>query len=307
MNTRTTTETRLNRLHFLLSQSQGATNANDNFTINPIKKLFQIRGLILQIDFTTCQLPIKQEFQQIVDYQLQQFVQFNTGFYWFVTVNNFNKHLRRLKYISNENKSTRYAVGPEFKPERYNDNNIPNNDDKNNRPNDNNNNNNTPTSTTTSNTPTTTIPSTLTTSIPTTRTESTITIFTFPDIPSYSTIDDTSTTTTPTKTTTTTTILSKTTTNTNTITTNSSNIDLSKTTIQPIPPKPISENYISCPICKEELKESEIENHLKENPLSKDTICDKLKIKKHSTSFTRIKEIINKITDVRIKEIIEKI
>ncbi|KAF0524909.1 hypothetical protein F8M41_014861 [Gigaspora margarita] len=173
------------------------------------------------------------------------------------------------------------------------------------RPNDNNNNNNTPTPTTTSNTPTTTIPSTSTTSIPTTRTKSTTT-FTFPDIPSHTTIDDTSTSTT---TTTTTTILSKTTTNTNTITTNSSkptdNIDLSKTTIPFIPPKPTSENYVSCPICKEELKKNKIEKHLKEhikNPLSKETIRDKLKIKKQSTGFTRIKEIINKITDIRVKK-----
>ncbi|CAG8850334.1 30434_t:CDS:1, partial [Gigaspora margarita] len=49
-----TTGTRLNILHFPLSQVQGATDTNDNFTINPIKESFQIRGLILQIDFTTC-------------------------------------------------------------------------------------------------------------------------------------------------------------------------------------------------------------------------------------------------------------
>ncbi|CAG8818264.1 31378_t:CDS:2, partial [Gigaspora margarita] len=46
------------------------------------------------------------------------FVQFNTGFYWFVTVNNLNEPLRHLKYMSDENESTRYAVGSEFKPER---------------------------------------------------------------------------------------------------------------------------------------------------------------------------------------------
>ncbi|KAF0524538.1 hypothetical protein F8M41_015152 [Gigaspora margarita] len=141
------------------------------------------------------------------------------------------------------------------------DNNRPNNNDENNRPN----NNNTSTSTTTSNTPTTTILSTSTTSISTTRTKLTTTS-TFSDIPSHTTIDNTFTSTT---TTTTTTILSKTTTNTNTITTNSpkptDNIDPSKTTIPPIPPKPISENYISCPICKEELKENEIEKYLKEH------------------------------------------
>ncbi|CAG8820363.1 44266_t:CDS:2, partial [Gigaspora margarita] len=57
-------------------------------------------------------------------------------------------------------------------------------------------------------------------------------------------------------------------------------------TIPSIPPKPISENYVSCPICKEELKENVIEKHLKEhikNPLSKETI------------HVRVKEIIEKI------------
>ena len=173
-----TTRTRLNMLYFLLSQAQGATDANDNFTINPIKKSFQIRGLILQIDFTTCQLPnqtgvsansrlpITTVFENISDpvnspvlrnfnvvydqihtiecsdydseqticfrWQIEKqwcitqfsrdnttgFVQFNTGFYWFVTVNNLNEPLRHLKYMSDENESTRYAVGSEFKPER---------------------------------------------------------------------------------------------------------------------------------------------------------------------------------------------
>ncbi|CAG8824911.1 19681_t:CDS:2, partial [Gigaspora margarita] len=59
-----------------------------------------------------------------------------------------------------------------------------------------------------------------------------------------------------------------------------------------------------------ELKENEIKKHLKEhikNPLSKETIHNKLKIKKQSTGFTKIKEIINKITDIRVKEIIEEI
>src|SRR5260363_167605 len=210
----------------------------------------------------------------------------------------------KTNFLRNKNNSDKPKPTPPIPPPE--DNNRPNNNDENNRPNDNN----TPTPTTTSNTPTTTIPSTSTTSIPTTRTKTTTT-FTFPDIPSHTTIDDTSTSTT---TTTTTTIPSKTTTNTNTITTNlptpTDNIDPSKTTIPPIPPKPTSENYISCPICKEELKENKIKKHLKEhikNPLSKETICDKLKIKKQSISFTKMKEIINKITDVRVKEIIEEI
>jgi hypothetical protein len=49
--------TRLNKLEFPLAQAQGATDENDTFIINPIKKSFQIRGLIIQIDFTSCQLP----------------------------------------------------------------------------------------------------------------------------------------------------------------------------------------------------------------------------------------------------------
>ncbi|KAF0431395.1 hypothetical protein F8M41_005407 [Gigaspora margarita] len=196
-------------------------------------------------NFTTCQLPnqkgVSANSRLPITTQIEKqwcitqfsrdnttgFVQFNTGFYWFVTVNNLNEPLRHLKYISDENESIRYAVSSEFKPKRDDghlrgpykpkpiplipppkDNNRPNNNNKNNRPNDNN----IPTSTTTSNTLTTTIPSTSTTSILTTRTKSTTT-FTFPDIPSHTTIDDASTTTT-----TTTTIPSKTTTNTNTIT-----------------------------------------------------------------------------------------
>ncbi|CAG8684362.1 40790_t:CDS:2 [Gigaspora margarita] len=231
-----TTRTRLKKLHFPLLQAQEATGINDNFTINPIKKLFQIRGLILQIDFTTCQLPnqtgvlansrlpITTVFENIsdpVNNNTTRFIQFNIGFY----------------------------VGPEFKPERDDGhlrgpctiilesiqsfrciNNaqairdleeeirnlkrklIEDREERDNK-----------------------------------RTKSTTT-FTFSDIP---TIDNTY-------------YNYYNYNNTNTITTNSSkptnNIDLSKTTIPPIPPKPTSENYI-----------------------------------------------INKITDVRVEEIIEEI
>ncbi|KAF0428743.1 hypothetical protein F8M41_005824 [Gigaspora margarita] len=231
-----TTGTRLNRLHFLLSQAQGATDANDNLTINPIKKLFQIRGLILQIDFTT--------------YSKLKNNSASLNFLKIIQLDSFNLIQNFIGLLSDENKSTRYAIdlnvnnvqairdlGEEIRDlkrklvedreERDNkrsknnsdkpkpippipsleDNNRPNNNNENNRPNDNNDNNNTPTPTTTSNTPTTTILSNSTTSIPTTRTKSTTT-FTFLDIPFYTTIDDTSTTTT--TTTATTTILSKT-------------------------------------------------------------------------------------------------
>ncbi|KAF0370531.1 hypothetical protein F8M41_013231 [Gigaspora margarita] len=197
------TRTRLNRLHFPLSQAQEATDINDNFTINSLKKLFQIRELILQIDFTTCQLPNQTGVS--ANSRLPITTVFEN------IINNLNEPLRHLKYISDENESTRYAVGSEFKPERDDghlrepcaiilesiqsfrwidlnvnnaqairdlgeeirdlkrklDENREERDNK--RPNDNNNNNNTPTSTTTSNTPTTTIPST---TIPSTSTTS---------------------------------------------------------------------------------------------------------------------------------------
>ncbi|CAG8754621.1 11363_t:CDS:2, partial [Gigaspora margarita] len=221
-------------------------------------------------------------------------------FYWFVTVNNLNEPLRHLKYISDKNESTRYAVGSEFKPEkndghlrgpctiilesiqlfRWIDLNINNAqairdleeeirdlkrklvEDREERDNK---------------------------SIPTTKTKSTTT-FTFSDIPSHTTIDDISISTI---TTTTTTILSKTTTNTNTITTNS-----------PKPTKILTHLKLLFHLFLQN-------KHLKiityKNPLSKETIYDKLKIKKQSTSFTKMKEIINKITDIRIKKIIEEI
>ena len=53
-----------NNYTFPLSTSQGGHDANDTFTINPIKKLFQLRGIIVQVDFTSCQLPINQNIEQ---------------------------------------------------------------------------------------------------------------------------------------------------------------------------------------------------------------------------------------------------
>ncbi|CAG8823166.1 20856_t:CDS:1, partial [Racocetra persica] len=61
-------------------------------------------------------------------------------------------------------------------------------------------------------------------------------------------------------------------------------------------------NFISCPICKNEFKESEIEQHLKEhikNLLSKDTVNNKLEIKKQSIAFDKIKELVSKLTDIQ--------
>ncbi|CAG8789376.1 21237_t:CDS:2 [Racocetra persica] len=69
-------------------------------------------------------------------------------------------------------------------------------------------------------------------------------------------------------------------------------------------------NFISCPICKNEFKENEIELHLKEyikNPLSKDTVHNKLKMKKQSIAFDKMKELVSKLTDIQVKELIDRI
>ncbi|KAF0438943.1 hypothetical protein F8M41_004221 [Gigaspora margarita] len=61
----------------------------------------------------------------------------------------------------------------------------------------------------------------------------------------------------------------------------------------PIP----TDSNISCPICKLELKQTEIEERLKQhirNPLSKDYICDRLKINKSIIEFDNI---FYKLTD----------
>ncbi|CAG8854843.1 19137_t:CDS:1, partial [Gigaspora margarita] len=71
------------------------------------------------------------------------------------------------------------------------------------------------------------------------------------------------------------------------------------------PSEPISETNVSCPICKINLKQTEIEKHLREhikNPLSKDFIHDRLKIKKSAIEFDNI---FYKLTDFQIRELIE--
>src|SRR5260363_299772 len=76
-----------------------------------------------------------------------------------------------------------------------------------------------------------------------------------------------------------------------------------KTTSKPSEPR--SETNVSCPICKINLKQTEIEKHLKEhikNPLSKDFIRDRLKIKKSAIEFDNI---FYKLTDFQIRELIE--
>ncbi|CAG8843162.1 6840_t:CDS:1, partial [Gigaspora margarita] len=81
----------------------------------------------------------------------------------------------------------------------------------------------------------------------------------------------------------------------------------SKTTLSELP-KPISDNNnVSCPICKLEFTQTEIEKHLQEyirNLLSKDFIHDKLKIKKSAIEFDNI---FYKLTDFQIRELIETI
>ncbi|CAG8712343.1 15708_t:CDS:1, partial [Gigaspora rosea] len=66
-----------------------------------------------------------------------------------------------------------------------------------------------------------------------------------------------------------------------------------------------SDSNVSCPICKLEFTQKEIEKHLKDhlkNPLSKDFICDKLKINKSAIEFDNI---FYKLTDFQIRELIE--
>ncbi|CAG8679499.1 20286_t:CDS:2, partial [Gigaspora rosea] len=93
-----------------------------------------------------------------------------------------------------------------------------------------------------------------------------------------------------------------------TTSTSSTKITSTRTTSESL--EPISDSDISCQICKIELKQTEIEQHLKEhlkNPLLKDFIYNKLQMKKHLTEFDNIKAIFYKLTDVKIREMIETI
>ncbi|CAG8561987.1 25681_t:CDS:2 [Racocetra persica] len=225
------------------------------------------------------------------------FVQFNTGFFWFITVSDINESLRYLKYISDTDETSRYNLGAAFAPSRkdghlrrpYNQNPtlIPPPEDDNNRQ----------LPTTTINTPTTTIniPTTTINTLSTTSINTpTITINILPSRPTnFPKILTTETT-------------SKLTTS-------------ATTTIKPssVKPTPITTtlstptiNFISYPICKNEFKENKIELYLKEhikNPLLKDTVHDKLGMKKQSIVFDKIKELVSKLTDIQVKELIDKI
>ena len=67
----------------------------------------------------------------------------------------------------------------------------------------------------------------------------------------------------------------------------------------------ISDSNVSCPICKLEFTQKEIEEHLKDhlkNSLSKDFICDRLKINKSAIEFDNI---FYKLTDFQIRELIK--
>ncbi|CAG8799874.1 35463_t:CDS:1, partial [Gigaspora margarita] len=71
--------------------------------------------------------------------------------------------------------------------------------------------------------------------------------------------------------------------------------------------EPISKTNVSCPICKLEFKQTEIKEHLRQyikNPLSKDFIRDRLKIKKSVIEFDNI---FYKLTDFQIRELIKTI
>ncbi|CAG8855099.1 5136_t:CDS:1, partial [Gigaspora margarita] len=76
-----------------------------------------------------------------------------------------------------------------------------------------------------------------------------------------------------------------------------------KTTSKPL--EPTSDNNISYPICKINLKQTEIKKHLRQhirNSLSKDFIYDRLKIKKSAIEFDNI---FYKLPDFQIRELIE--
>ncbi|KAF0449841.1 ribonuclease H-like protein [Gigaspora margarita] len=76
-----------------------------------------------------------------------------------------------------------------------------------------------------------------------------------------------------------------------------------KTTLKPL--EPTFDNNISCPICEINLKQTEIEKHLRQhirNPLLKDFICDRLKIKKGAIEFDNI---FYKLKDFQIRKLIE--
>jgi hypothetical protein len=165
------------RYKFPLAQAQGATDAGDSFTIYPLKKSFQVRSIILHVDFSSCQLPdptnkqnnrqlsastvfedmndminspIKRNFNVVYDKQHEikcsecdyetticdiwkiekqwcithandqeenSFVQFNTGYFWFISVNNLSEPLRYLTYMNETNENTRYPVGFQFASE----------------------------------------------------------------------------------------------------------------------------------------------------------------------------------------------
>ncbi|CAG8786230.1 886_t:CDS:2, partial [Dentiscutata erythropus] len=314
----TNTDTGLNKYTFPLATSQGGKDTNDKFTINPIKKDFHIREIVVQIDFTSCQLPISQVIEQnnstlpanIVFEDLNNLVNspinktFKVVYDKIETItceecdyeqilcftlkiekqyiNDINESLRIVKYMNNADEKSYYNIGSQFAPSQRDG---------------------------------------FLRELAGTVLESNET-FRWIDLNTNnaqaiqrleeandekydkSTTKTISTTTTkllPSKTTSSTTpSLSKTS-------------SPPKTTIIPTPNPtntPPIDNLVSYPICKLELKESKIKTHLKDyikNPLAKDFICDKLKMKKQATGFDKMKEIIYKLTDIQVKKIIEEI
>ncbi|CAG8824815.1 19061_t:CDS:1, partial [Dentiscutata erythropus] len=45
-----------------------------------------------------------------------QFIQFNTGYYWFISVNDINESLHIVKYMNNANEKSHYNIGSQFAP-----------------------------------------------------------------------------------------------------------------------------------------------------------------------------------------------
>ncbi|CAG8483021.1 9517_t:CDS:2 [Racocetra fulgida] len=306
------------RYEFLLAQVQRGQDADDTYVINPIRKTFRIRALILQVG-TTCELPLSQtavpdnkslpavnifedmndlinspirrnfnvvydkieeiecskcDYKKILCFtwkiekqwclirtsniQGNQFIQFNTGFFWFVTALDINESLRYLKFISDKNERTRYNVGTMF---------APSHDDGYMRG---------PCATV--------LEYNLTYRWIDLNQNSALAISRLGDQ-----IAD---------------LKQKLDEQDEEQRKKNKNSNSVKPTTTPII------NFISCPICKNEFKESKIQQHLKEyikNPLSKDTVCDKLGMKKQSIAFDKMKELVSKLTDIQVKELVDKI
>ncbi|CAG8695369.1 35738_t:CDS:2, partial [Racocetra persica] len=106
-------QTRILKYQFPLARVQRGTDAGNTYIINPIQKNFNIKAIILQVE-TSCELPISQA--QVPNNNRNVFVQFNTGFFWFITALDINESLRYLKYMFNLDERSRYNLDTVFAP-----------------------------------------------------------------------------------------------------------------------------------------------------------------------------------------------